>query len=84
VKRDESFAWNRVDASALDLKGINAAIIGGTGGIGRAFSRFMASRGARVLVVGQTFRDSARSNRGGRSHRKSRRENCEDSRGDIH
>jgi NAD(P)-dependent dehydrogenase (short-subunit alcohol dehydrogenase family) len=30
----------------------------GTGGIGRALSRFMASRGASVVVVGWTFRDS--------------------------
>ena len=58
MKRDKSFAWNRVDASALDLKGINMAIVGGTGGIGRALGRFMASRGARIVVVGQTFRDS--------------------------
>jgi NAD(P)-dependent dehydrogenase (short-subunit alcohol dehydrogenase family) len=34
------------------------AIVGGTGGIGRAFSRLMASRGANILVVGQTFRDA--------------------------
>src|SRR5262249_53837292 len=27
-------------------------------GIGRAFSRFMAARGASVVVVGRTFRDS--------------------------
>ncbi|HXD20366.1 MAG TPA: SDR family NAD(P)-dependent oxidoreductase [Vicinamibacterales bacterium] len=34
------------------------AIVGGTGGIGRALGRFMASRGAGVIVVGRTFRDS--------------------------
>ena len=33
------------------------AIVGGTGGIGRALARFLASKGARVTVVGQTFRD---------------------------
>src|SRR5206468_971294 len=40
------------------LTGMNVAIVGGTGGIGRALSRFMASRGASVVVVGRTFRDS--------------------------
>src|SRR5690349_18310890 len=58
MKRDKSIRWHRVDPSALDVKGLKVAIIGGTGGIGRALSRFMASRGASVVVVGQTFRDS--------------------------
>jgi NAD(P)-dependent dehydrogenase (short-subunit alcohol dehydrogenase family) len=58
MKRDKSFSWNRVDASTLDLKGVKVAIVGGTGGIGRAFSRFMAARGASIVVVGQTSRDS--------------------------
>jgi NAD(P)-dependent dehydrogenase (short-subunit alcohol dehydrogenase family) len=58
MKRDMSFAWNHIDVSALDLKGMKVAIVGGTGGIGRAFSRFMAARGASIVVVGQTFRDS--------------------------
>jgi NAD(P)-dependent dehydrogenase (short-subunit alcohol dehydrogenase family) len=61
MKRDKSWAWRPVDPSSLDLQGLNVAIIGGTGGIGRALSRFMASRGARVTVVGQTFRDAAAS-----------------------
>jgi hypothetical protein len=56
MKRDKNLAWRRVDPSSLDLKGMKVAVIGGTGGIGRAFSRFMASRGASILVVGQTFR----------------------------
>lgn len=58
MKRDKSWTWRRVAPSSLNLNGIKAAIVGGTGGIGRAFSRFMASRGATVVVVGQTFRDS--------------------------
>jgi hypothetical protein len=58
MKRDKGFAWNRVDASTFNLKGMKVAIVGGTGGIGRAFSRFMAARGAGIVVVGQTFRDS--------------------------
>jgi NAD(P)-dependent dehydrogenase (short-subunit alcohol dehydrogenase family) len=57
MKRNNNLVWHRVDAASLDLKGMKVAIVGGTGGIGRAFSRFMASRGARVVVVGQTFRD---------------------------
>ena len=58
MMRDKNLVWGRVDATSLDLKGMKVAIIGGTGGIGRALSRFMASRGASILVVGQTFRDS--------------------------
>lgn len=58
MKRDKSFIWRRVNAAELDLKGMKVAIVGGTGGIGRAFSRLMAWRGASVVVVGQTFRDA--------------------------
>ena len=57
-KRDKNFVWPRVDARSLDLKGMKVAIVGGTGGIGRALSRFLVSRGAGVVVIGQTFRDS--------------------------
>jgi NAD(P)-dependent dehydrogenase (short-subunit alcohol dehydrogenase family) len=57
MKRDKTLTWHRVAAS-VDLKGMKVAIVGGTGGIGRAFSRFMASHRANVVVVGQTFRDS--------------------------
>jgi predicted amino acid dehydrogenase len=56
MKRDKNFTWRRSDPSSLDLAELKVAIVGGTGGIGRAFSRFMASRGASILVVGQTFR----------------------------
>lgn len=58
MKRDATFVWHRVDPKTLSLRGMKVAIVGGTGGIGRAFSRFMASRDASVVVVGQTFRDS--------------------------
>jgi NAD(P)-dependent dehydrogenase (short-subunit alcohol dehydrogenase family) len=58
MKADKSFTWHRVDSRALNLSGLNVAIIGGTGGIGRGLSRFMASSGAKVLVAGQRFRDS--------------------------
>jgi NAD(P)-dependent dehydrogenase (short-subunit alcohol dehydrogenase family) len=58
MKHDKSFTWRRGDAQIIDLKGMKIAIVGGTGGIGRAFSRFLASRGASVVAVGQTFRDT--------------------------
>jgi NAD(P)-dependent dehydrogenase (short-subunit alcohol dehydrogenase family) len=58
MKRNKGFEWRRVDDSSLDLKGWKVAVVGGTGGLGRAISRLLASRGAGVTVVGQTFRDS--------------------------
>lgn len=58
MKKDKSFTWHRVEAMSLNLKGMRVAIIGGTGGIGRALSRLMSSRGASITVVGQTFRDT--------------------------
>lgn len=58
MKRDKNFTWSRADAARADFKGLKVAIIGGTGGIGRAFSRLLASRGASVVVVGQSFRDT--------------------------
>jgi len=58
MQRDKSFTWRRVEPSTLDLNGLKLVIVGGTGGIGRALARFMASRGASVIVVGRTFRDA--------------------------
>ena len=58
MKREKNLTWHRLNARSLDLTGLKIATVGGTGGIGRAISRFIASRGAIVLVVGQTFRDS--------------------------
>jgi NAD(P)-dependent dehydrogenase (short-subunit alcohol dehydrogenase family) len=58
MKRDTNFTRERADAARPDLSGLKVAIVGGTGGIGRAFSRLLASRGASVLVVGQNFRDA--------------------------
>lgn len=57
MKRDPNITWKRVDAGSLDLKGWKVAVVGGTGGLGRAITRELASRGASVTVVGQTFRD---------------------------
>src|SRR5688572_1352653 len=58
MKKDKRIAWRRVDAASLDLKDWKVAVVGGTGGLGRAISRSLASRGASVTVVGQTFRDA--------------------------
>lgn len=58
MKRDKAWDWQRGDASALNLTDKRVAVIGGTGGIGRALSRLLASKGAEVTVVGQTFRDA--------------------------
>jgi NAD(P)-dependent dehydrogenase (short-subunit alcohol dehydrogenase family) len=58
MKRDKNLEWRRVDAATLNFQGLRVAVIGGTGGIGRALSRFLASRGASVTIVGQTFRDA--------------------------
>ncbi|ROP61703.1 NAD(P)-dependent dehydrogenase (short-subunit alcohol dehydrogenase family) [Enterobacter sp. BIGb0383] len=44
--------------SPQTLRGKSVAIIGGTGGIGRALSKHFAAYQAKVIVVGQTFRDA--------------------------
>lgn len=58
MKRNKDLTWRRVAATSLDLKGLRVAVVGGTGGIGRALSRVLAARGAGVVVVGQSFRDA--------------------------
>lgn len=58
MKRDKRVAWHRTHALAGEFEGKQVAVIGGTGGIGRALSRHLASLGADVVVVGQTFRDA--------------------------
>lgn len=45
-----------------EVLGRNVAIVGGTGGIGRALARELAGYGANVVVVGQTFRDADMAN----------------------
>lgn len=57
MKLDPNVTWQKVDVNALDLDGYQAAILGGTGGIGRAIGHLLAVRGATVTIVGQTFRD---------------------------
>ncbi|SCB18995.1 SDR family NAD(P)-dependent oxidoreductase [Rhizobium multihospitium] len=58
MKRDKSLGWRHVEADSLDLGSMNVAIVGGTGGIGRALAHTMTARGAHVVVIGQTFRDA--------------------------
>jgi NAD(P)-dependent dehydrogenase (short-subunit alcohol dehydrogenase family) len=58
MKRNKKVEWRRVDPASLDLHGMKVAIVGGTGGIGQALSRFMASKATNVSVVGRSFRDS--------------------------
>src|SRR5262245_48545483 len=49
--------WQQRAVAELDLTNTRAAVVGGTGGIGRAIARVLAVCGADVTVVGQTFRD---------------------------
>ena len=49
--------WSRADLNTLDLSQLRVAIVGGTGGIGRALALVLTSRGASVVIVGQKFRD---------------------------
>jgi len=58
LKRDHQLTWNTAHTPVNAFQGKRVAVIGGTGGIGRALSLYLAGRGARVLVVGQTFRDT--------------------------
>lgn len=55
MKRDTTFTY---DTSSTDFHGRRVAIVGGTGGIGRAFARALAAKGAQVTVVGRSFKDA--------------------------
>jgi NAD(P)-dependent dehydrogenase (short-subunit alcohol dehydrogenase family) len=56
-KLDPDLRLRLPPASEVDLAGKQLAIVGGTNGLGRAIAQLAAARGARVIVVGQTFRD---------------------------
>ncbi len=62
MKKNKSVTWQSVPSSSLDLSGFQVAVVGGTGGLGRALTKVLASRGANVTVVGQTFRDEGTPN----------------------
>ncbi len=62
MKKDTTVSWRHVDAASLNLQDKNAIVVGGTGGLGRAITQLLVARGARVVVVGQTFRDAGQSN----------------------
>lgn len=55
MTKNERITWKRAD---VNVKGWKVAVVGGTGGLGQSISRLLASRGAEVTVVGQTFRDA--------------------------
>lgn len=57
MKRNPNISWQPPESLGAIASGQQIAIVGGTGGIGRALSRHLASLGAQVTVVGQTFRD---------------------------
>ena len=54
---NKNLTWKPVAPKSFDLSGKRVVVVGGTGGIGRALSRFMAARGAQVTIVGRTFRE---------------------------
>jgi NAD(P)-dependent dehydrogenase (short-subunit alcohol dehydrogenase family) len=55
MKKNTSVHWR--PSPTTDLHDKRIAVVGGTGGIGRALSRQLAAHGAHVTVVGRTFRD---------------------------
>jgi NAD(P)-dependent dehydrogenase (short-subunit alcohol dehydrogenase family) len=57
MKANKSITWKRDPTGTSSLGGLKVVVFGGTGGLGRAISTGLASRGALVTVVGQTFRD---------------------------
>lgn len=54
----EDFEWKPRSAAQLPIRGRKVAIIGGTGGLGRALALSIARHGGDVVVVGRTFRDA--------------------------
>ncbi len=56
TKRND-LEWTRLNLNENSLKDKKIAIVGGTGGLGRAIALEFISKGAEVIVVGRTFRD---------------------------
>ncbi|OWB57344.1 hypothetical protein B5S28_g3282 [[Candida] boidinii] len=57
---DKSFSFVPQNLNAFN--NFNVTIVGGTGGLGRAIGRALASVGVNVTVIGRTFRDSENKN----------------------
>lgn len=57
---DKTFTWS--PAQLLNLESLKVLVVGGTGGLGRSISKLLATAGASVTVVGQTFRDEGTKN----------------------
>lgn len=62
MKKDDSLKFTPPALTRSEVLGLKVAVVGGTGGIGRALARELAGYGANVVVVGQTFRDTDKPN----------------------
>jgi NAD(P)-dependent dehydrogenase (short-subunit alcohol dehydrogenase family) len=58
VKADKRITGLPAPLDDAAIAGKTAISVGGTGGLGRALARCLAVHGAKVVVVGQTFRDA--------------------------
>ncbi|CCK68304.1 putative short-chain dehydrogenase/reductase KNAG_0A06460 [Huiozyma naganishii CBS 8797] len=63
-KLDKEIKWDKaLDVDhAVDFKQVNVAVIGGTGGLGRAISEELVAKGCNVTVVGRTFKELPQDN----------------------
>jgi NAD(P)-dependent dehydrogenase (short-subunit alcohol dehydrogenase family) len=57
MRPDTSITLRHRHVKSLDLDHLRIAIVGGTSGIGRSLARSLAGQGARITVVGRTFKD---------------------------
>ncbi|CDO92894.1 unnamed protein product [Kluyveromyces dobzhanskii CBS 2104] len=57
MKKDTDIVFTKPSLAEVDLNNQRVAVVGGTGGIGREFAKVLAQKGAKVIVVGRTFRD---------------------------
>lgn len=55
--RNNDIIWAKHEPKSVNFRDIKIAIIGGTNGIGRAISHELVLNGAKVTVVGRSFRD---------------------------
>lgn len=61
MKIDTSIYLPKLDLKTAQIAGKNVVIVGGTGGLGRALAKVLVRRGAKVTVVGRSFRDGNQS-----------------------